>query len=352
MTDNVSHFSSQNSFEQDAIRDETGFNTQQAIDLIDKNISSWKENDRLDCLIIRAILKLSKENTEGSRSGFTSWDLVDEVTKLRGKQWSTSGDKDRMSDDVRKQWPKIISLWESKLEGISQSLSDVGFTIVPQISRLEGGGTGRPTKYRLDWKPLATQTNQPPQTNQSKNPSEFVIRYICEDLKNPGFIIKLYTNGIISTGWKRILFVVCLLIPGIILLISFLILLLNLAFYDSIATNKLGRMFTNVVMWGAIVLVISPLYFFSSKRIFIAPWWMQPDDDERLLEYRSPPRFESKSLNAVTYSSECPICGGKIKAKSGGIEFWGRIVGRCTESPKEHVFSFDHVTRQGRFLRK
>lgn len=350
MTANVSHFSTANSFEQDAIRDETGFNTNHAIDLIEKNISSWKENDRLDCLLIRAILKLSKENTEGSKSGFSSWDLVDEVTKIRGKQWSTSGDKDRMSDDVRKQWPKMIALWQSKLEGISQSLSDNGFEFFPQISRVEGGGTGRPTKYKLDLKPLTTQSNQSTQTYQSKIPSEFHIRYICEDVKNPGLIIKLYTNGIISTGWKRPLFVMFLLIPCIFLFIALVILFLNLAFFDSIDSNKLGRMLTNVIVFGVMVLGISPLFFFSSKRIFIAPWWMQTDDD-RLIEYRSPPRFESKSLNAVTYSADCPICGGKIKAKSGGIEFWGRIVGRCDESPREHVFSFDHVTRQGRYLR-
>lgn len=79
---------------------------------------------------------------------------------------------------------------------------------------------------------------------------------------------------------------------------------------------------------------------------------MQSVEEERLLELRMPPRFETKNIKAVSYSAVCPICEGKIFAKSGGLEFWGRIIGRCNDSPIEHIFSFDHVTRRGVYLRR
>jgi len=57
------------------------------------------------------------------------------------------------------------------------------------------------------------------------------------------------------------------------------------------------------------------------------------------------------------YVADCPICGVKDAGRSainpapGGWEFHGRVVGRCAHAPQEHVWSFDHITRIGRFLR-
>ena len=44
------------------------------------------------------------------------------------------------------------------------------------------------------------------------------------------------------------------------------------------------------------------------------------------------------------------ICGAKVQVDSGEREFRGRLVGRCQESPDEHAFSFDRVTRSGKAL--
>jgi hypothetical protein len=76
----------------------------------------------------------------------------------------------------------------------------------------------------------------------------------------------------------------------------------------------------------------------------IAPWWMQSVDEDHLLEGRSPPRNSDKSIKAVRYVAKCPLCGGKVLATKGRLEFFGRIVGRCEEAPVEHAFSFDRIT--------
>jgi hypothetical protein len=57
-----------------------------------------------------------------------------------------------------------------------------------------------------------------------------------------------------------------------------------------------------------------------------------------------------RQIRLVRYSAPCPICGATIYLENGAPDYPRRLVGRCYESPREHVFSFDRVTRRGRLL--
>ncbi|MEP2652697.1 MAG: hypothetical protein ABJH06_11975 [Paraglaciecola sp.] len=59
----------------------------------------------------------------------------------------------------------------------------------------------------------------------------------------------------------------------------------------------------------------------------------------------------AKIIELITYEAECPICSDIIFIERGSKEFSGRYIGKCTLAPKEHVFSFDHITKQGKHLR-
>lgn len=54
----------------------------------------------------------------------------------------------------------------------------------------------------------------------------------------------------------------------------------------------------------------------------------------------------------VRYSAMCLVCGSKVEVVDGKSEFHHRLIGRCRESPREHVFSFDRVTRTGFPIRR
>jgi hypothetical protein len=56
------------------------------------------------------------------------------------------------------------------------------------------------------------------------------------------------------------------------------------------------------------------------------------------------------TIRLVRYSSCCPVCGASVSVEKGEPDFPRRLVGRCAESPREHVFSFDRVTRKGKAL--
>jgi hypothetical protein len=65
-----------------------------------------------------------------------------------------------------------------------------------------------------------------------------------------------------------------------------------------------------------------------------------------------------RRIQLVSYWATCPICkeelqrNVRIELKKGGKEFPNRLIGCCSESPTEHIYSFDRITRIGKPLRK
>lgn len=80
-----------------------------------------------------------------------------------------------------------------------------------------------------------------------------------------------------------------------------------------------------------------PFFF---KRIFQGPGFV---------EYVNVAEGVGK-YSLVQYRSVCPICQSEVWLDSGRKQFPGRYVGRCSDSPLEHVFSFDRVGFEGRLL--
>jgi len=61
---------------------------------------------------------------------------------------------------------------------------------------------------------------------------------------------------------------------------------------------------------------------------------------------------KKKSIQLVRYKASCPICGAPVYLDNGKPDFPRRLIGRCSESPREHIYSFDRVTRMGYALRE
>ncbi|MEP0357055.1 hypothetical protein [Paraglaciecola sp.] len=57
-----------------------------------------------------------------------------------------------------------------------------------------------------------------------------------------------------------------------------------------------------------------------------------------------------KVIELLAYEGRCGLCGDELFIEKSR-EFKGRYVGRCAIAPQEHVFSFDHITKQGKHLR-
>lgn len=89
-------------------------------------------------------------------------------------------------------------------------------------------------------------------------------------------------------------------------------------------------------------------------RIMLAPDWMLAwkEFGATIEINRAKDAGTPSTLSVHRYSATCPTCGWMVKLDNGDPEFPRRIVGRCEENPREHVFSFDRSTKQGVPLHK
>lgn len=87
-------------------------------------------------------------------------------------------------------------------------------------------------------------------------------------------------------------------------------------------------------------------------RIVIAPEWLLAwKEFGATLEIEGEPSSNDiRVFKVARYTAKCPICAGMVRIEAGEPDYPRRLVGRCSKSPREHVFSFDRVTRRGRPL--
>lgn len=80
--------------------------------------------------------------------------------------------------------------------------------------------------------------------------------------------------------------------------------------------------------------------------------WLAWDQFHGQLRMESSNRGRQRPrISLVRHKAECIFCGSDVELLQGGVDFPGRVVGRCREAPLEHVFSFDPVALRGLPLR-
>lgn len=320
---------------------------QQEIVLLKEYALTWKESENLTGQLLIALCNLSSEHIDQAQRGFIPIEVADAVSEIIGRKWVAISDTSACAEKVRKYWNQLIELWETKQDGIQQYLTDHGINAQPELRKVEGGGSGNPSRYFIAWskKPSPNKTVQI--ANNAYTPHQ--IKYVCEDITKPGLLAHIFAKGLNVTGWRRYAFAFWIAIPIILGALAIFLLLAQVVLWDSYGIERIFRTAVSIGLFLLSIWITTGSFIqLPDKRIVLAPIWMQSEWNDRLIEVQKQP---TKTIKAVHYSSTCPICQGKINAVSGKFEFWGRIVGRCENAPNEHVFSFDHVTRSGKSLR-
>lgn len=100
--------------------------------------------------------------------------------------------------------------------------------------------------------------------------------------------------------------------------------------------------------WGMYIFFLGIVRLFDD-RIMIAPdWalaWKEFGATVEIVRSRNPD--VPSTILVQRYTAICPVCGWMVKLDRGEPDFPRRIVGRCEENPREHVFSFDRSSRKG-----
>ncbi len=84
---------------------------------------------------------------------------------LSAQRWAEDPDnaKSRMNDH----WPKLEEIWDRQQPTLVDGLNAAGIALRPRISRREGGGSGKNTRYART--PGTAFSSTPRQSNQAQN---------------------------------------------------------------------------------------------------------------------------------------------------------------------------------------
>jgi len=327
---------------------------QSVLDLYDELVDiNDSRRDQIAMSLFRAVAVLTLERAQPGIQPqdirFSPKDLFEKAVEIGATKISI---KEAPSEWVRKNWKKLeqeIAERRGHLQDLSQRK---GLEYFPWIDKEKSeGGKGNYSYYYLVAKPF----------NETEK-----IESKCYDLPEGGlhFVPELlsdfpiwarWVNGFVLKGWQKYAFLLPVLLAMLFGLFLFYA-LLTLGINSNISTVSWLSYW--VIAGGLIAAVLSsPLYRVVHCRIVMAPTWMIPIKERSVqLELKridTDPETGNaiRELRFMVYSAKCPICSGRVEVEGGGIEFPFRLIGRCCESPREHIFSFDHVTRTGKPLR-
>lgn len=228
----------------------------------------------------------------------------------------------------------------------------LGLGVFPSIAKAEG----RQSVYYLTAVPL------PGDVASSSEPVPLdpfpadTLRYEADlSLKLSGIGRLLFSEGMRWTNRKRWGF----LSWNLTILLSAGILILGTWISTANSTTPLSA--RDLLLIAA--LIVAPLatlryleqslQLFEDRIVLASELLLAWREDGATIEVVRSGREETPNTLLVRrYTATCLVCGSMVKLDKGDPDFPGRIVGRCTESPREHVFSFDRVTRSGIALRR
>lgn len=149
-------------------------------------------------------------------------------------------------------------------------------------------------------------------------------------------------------GWRRNVFVF-----GMVFLACLPLMLVTMALLaGQLLVWELGLISVVVLLlW-----MLYPVFSLVDRGIVRAPDWMlRLSDVDVQLELLEVGEAENsrpiRQIRLVKYEASCPVCGGHLAVVQGRREFRGRLIGQCSRSRSEHLYSFDHITKRGVPLR-
>lgn len=260
-------------------------------------------------------------------------------------------DTDKATRWVSEAWNGWLKNREERLSGLQDFAANQGLSFYPWPEKKgDGKGVGRSSLYTIETRPLAIH---PSTTLATANAD---IHYIRETTPKAAWWASwIFSKEFHLTGWRKVLYLTPSIIMLMVALVVILVVWLTLSQQQAIPANRILVLIATAVAVGFFAWrSVSAVGRLGSKRIIMAPDLLLNFSEFgvqlELTRIDTTPGSASR-LGLVRYAATCPICGARVLLESGGGEFHDRLVGRCQESPDEHVFSFDRVSRSGKSLR-
>lgn len=251
-------------------------------------------------------------------------------------------------------WKTLTGDFRQKCEeGIQKFALDQGLMVYPWIEKRESnGGAGNQALICLIALPIPGAGSQ-----ATKNLQEHDIDYIpAENLKLSWWARWIFDKNQVAEGWRKWLLVwpniLWFVIVG--LLSAFLLWALSQSAAPVTTRDMIILIYIGSLAWYASHIVDRFSRLVDDRIVLASDHMVGFKEFGVCLELFKP---EGKNADApkharmIKYAGTCPICSAQVLLDKGEPDFPRRIVGRCQESPREHVFSFDRSTHTGYRLR-
>lgn len=253
-------------------------------------------------------------------------------------------------------WKKLTTqTLIERAEGLEKFARDKKFNYYPWVGKIEStGGSGNQALYFLEAREVSREGALASQTAKQPNVD---ITYIPAINLTPSWWARwLFDRNYSASGWRKSLYiwtpVVWILIAGFLSMFLWLILSRS---NSPVTTRDLLYIMLSGAMIAYCRHIITRFLRLSDDRIMLAPdnlvGFREFGVCIELARPRNLDKMHPRVLRLVKYASQCPTCNAEVLLDEGEPDFPRRIVGRCQESPREHVFSFDRATRTGIRLR-
>lgn len=266
-------------------------------------------------------------------------------------------DESKSSNWLNPIFTRIENKLRKEIEGpLSRFAQQKGLTQFPWIKKSStSGGQGHVSKYWLEGLPILDSE----QTRLNKyKAKDGGIEYIPVKEIQATFLAKLILGRELAMkGFRKWILILFPIISAIMILVLAYIVYLGWFLKPMpITTKTLATLGSIYIGYLVIKDYKSRADRFLDDRVIIASEWFLKFKESNVLQELVTIKdenhaFSHKEVRLIKYVSTCAICGEKIYLDYGEPEFPRRIIGRCNESPREHIYSFDRVTLLGSKLR-
>lgn len=325
---------------------ETGFPVVYILEIIEK----WLELEggiSKPANVVRALVNASLKEIRAGRE----LPLLDRES-LRA--WVRDIDADTSQSPASKWLPKkeLLTWWDARTASRHAYLQANAPGHCLELRIQDGGGRGNASQYGLIVS--ARQENEHEDHAQMQEVTADGIEYSCEPAKSAFWLRWLLPPAAIRLqSWRGPIIVLFALGSMAIIPLLILLALALLNHPGEVRAKDLQLLLLIALLVYAVYRFVRPWWHLPKNRITIASDFMLSSSQlyGQLQLNKDRQKRAVGTLALVRYYGSCCLCGGTVELTDGGREFPARIIGRCRDSPAEHIYSFEPVSRRGISLR-
>ena len=253
--------------------------------------------------------------------------------------------------------PDVLRWWEARREGISQAGMRAGLMVLPDLVSPPTTGSGNSGIYSFRFLSVdAPVTMARPDTVEQLPVDTAALTYMMAPAKAAiwlGWLSSVPRFPMLS--WRGYLLIALAFLCLCFLVLVWIVGYLSLRAARPLSTADLAYLAMASSLTWLMLKGLLPILRLHKDRVTVVPDVMLSLNQMhgQFNQVRDMTKKGASGwFSLVRYWGNCPICSGEVEVLNGGKEFPGRLVGRCSDSPMEHVFSFDPVLLAGRKLRE